>query len=145
MTSKLITNQSWWSGPEFLKKEKEWWPSFTMNSVEVTSDDSDPCLELKNGSHNSHKRQHDSTVLANIASGEVASEKSLNLDCIIPLERFCSHQRLMRVSAHVLRFVCNLKQSKMKKRLVDGVIKHKEVDRARELWINEVQKSVYNN
>ena len=51
----------------------------------------------------------------------------------------------MRVSAHVLRFVSNLKQSKMKKRLVDGVIKHEEVDRARELWINEVQKSVYNS
>ena len=132
MTSKLIANQSWWSGPEFLKKGKEWWSSFTMNSVEVTSDDSDPCLELKKASCNSHKRQHNSTVLANIASGEVTSEKSLNLDCIIPLERFRSHQRLMRVSAHVLRFVSNLKQSKMKKRLVDGVIKHEEVDRARE-------------
>ena len=38
MTSKLITNQLWWSGPEFLRKEKEWWPSLTMNSAEVTSD-----------------------------------------------------------------------------------------------------------
>ena len=39
MTSKLIANQSWWSGPEFLKKGKEWWSSFAMNSVKVTSDD----------------------------------------------------------------------------------------------------------
>ena len=145
MTSKLITNQLWWSGPEFLRKEKEWWPSLTMNSAEVTSDDSDPCLELKKGSCNSHTKQHDGTVLANIVSGEVTSEKSLNLDCIIPLERFSSLQRLMRVTAYVLRFVSNLKQSKMKKRLVDGVIRHEEVDCARELWIKEVQKSVYNN
>jgi len=77
---------------------------------------------------NTHKKQHDSTVPANIASGEVTSEKSLNLDCIIPLERFSSLQRLMRVTAHVLRNVSNLKQSKMKKRLVDGVIRHEEVD-----------------
>ena len=116
-----------------------------MNSAEVTSDDSDPCLELKKGSCNSHTKQHDGTVLANIASGEVTSEKSLNLDCIIPLERFSSLQRLVRVTAYVVRFVSNLKQSKMKKRLVDGVIRHEEVDCARELWIKEVQKSVYNN
>ena len=51
----------------------------------------------------------------------------------------------MRVTAYVLRFVSNLKRSKMKKKLLDGEIRHEEVDRARELWIKEVQKSVYNN
>ena len=58
----------------------------------------------------------------NIASGEATSEKRLNLDYIISLEKFSSLQRLMRVTAYVLGFVCNLKQSKMKKELIDGEV-----------------------
>ena len=142
MTSKLITHQLWWSGPEFLRKEEEWWPSLTMNSVTVTNDDSDPCLELKK---ESMKKQRDSTVVVNIASGEVTSEKSVNLERIIPLEGFSSLQRLMRVTAYVLRFAFNLKRSRMKETLVDGDITHEEIDQVRELWIKEVQKSVYND
>ena len=145
MTSKLITNQLWWSGPEFLRGEKEQWPSLKMNSVEVTSNDSDPRLELKKGTCNNSKKQHDSSVLVNIASGEATSEKRLNLDCIIPLEKFSSLQRLMRVTAYVLRFVSNLKQSKRKKELIDGEVMQEEMDQARELWIKEVQRSVYND
>lgn len=94
--------------------------------MKVSCNDTDPCLELMKGSCNSHKKQHDSTLLANIASAEVTSENSLNLECVIPLERFSSLQRLMQVTAHVLRFVSYLKQSKMKKRLVDGVTRHEE-------------------
>ena len=55
MPSKLITNQLWWSGPEFLRGEKEQWPSLKLNSVEVTSNDSDPHIELKEG--NCKKKQ----------------------------------------------------------------------------------------
>ena len=87
MPSKLITNQLWWSGPEFLRGEKEQWPSLKLNSVEVTSNDSDPRIELKEGNCNKGKKRHSSSVLVNIASGEATSEKRLNLDCIIPLER----------------------------------------------------------
>ena len=86
MTSKLIANHLWWRGPEFLTGEREQWPSLKMNSVEVTSYDSDPRIELKKGNCNS-KKQHDSSVLVNIASGEATSEKRLNLDYVIPLER----------------------------------------------------------
>ena len=92
MPSKLITNQLWWSGPEFLRGEKEQWPSLKLNSVEVTSNDSDPCTELKEGNCNKSKKRHSSSVLVNIASGEATSEKRLNLDCIIPLEKFSSLQ-----------------------------------------------------
>ena len=145
MTSKLIANFLWWRCPEFLRGEKEQWPSLKMNSVEVTSNDSDPSIELKKGNSNNSKKQHDSSVLVNIASGEATSEKLLNLDYVISLEKFSSLQRLMRVTAYVLRFVSNLKQSKMKKELFDGEVTQKEVDQARELWIKEVQRSVYND
>ena len=51
----------------------------------------------------------------------------------------------MRVTAYVLRFVSNLKQSKKKKELIDGEVTQREMDQARELWIQEVQRSVYND
>ena len=121
MPSKLITNQLWWSGPEFLRGEKEQWPSLKLNSVEVTSDDSDPRIELKEGNCSKSKKRHSSSVLVNIL------------------------QRLIRVTAYVLRFVCNLKQSKMKKELIDREVMEEEMDQARELWIKEVQRSVYND
>ena len=120
-------------------------PSLKMNSVEVTSNDSDSRLELKKGSCNNSKKQHDSSVLVNIVSEEATSENRLNLDCIIPLEKFSSLQRLMRVTAYVLRFVSNLKQSKKKKELIAGEVTQEEMDQARELWIKEVQRSVYND
>ena len=145
MTSKLIANHLWWRGPEFLTGEREQWPSLKMNSVEVTSYDSDPRIELKKGNCNNSKKQHDSSVLVNIASGEATSEKRLNLDYVIPLEKFSSLQRLMRVTAYVLRFVSNLKQSKMKKEMIDGEVTQGEIDQARELWIKEVQRSVHND
>ena len=61
------------------------------------------------------------------------------------METFSSPQRLMRVTANVLRFVFNLKQSKMKKELIDGELRQEEMDQARELWIKEVQRSVYDD
>ena len=128
MASKFITDQLWWSGPEFLRGEKEEWPSLKINSVELTSIDSDPRIELKKGNCNNSEKQHDSSVLVNI-----------------PLEKFRSLQRLMRVTAYVLRFVSNLTQSKMKKKLIDGEETQDEMDQARELWIKEMQRSIYND
>lgn len=128
MPLKLITNQLWWSGPEFLRGEEAQRPSLKLNSVEVTSNDSDPRIGLKKGNCSKRKKQHGSSVLVNIASGEATSEKQLNLDCIIPLEKFSSLQRLIRVTAYVLRVVCNLKQSKMKKELIDGEVTQEELD-----------------
>lgn len=43
---------------------------------------------------------------------------------------------------YVLRFVPNLKRKKEKKELADEDLKQEEIERARELWIKEVQGSV---
>ena len=64
------------------------------------------------------------------------------LECIISLERFSSLPRLIRVTAYVLRFVSNLKRKKANNELTDGEIKQEEVQRAKELWYKEVQRSV---
>ncbi|XP_068720408.1 uncharacterized protein [Montipora capricornis] len=55
---------------------------------------------------------------------------------------FNSLQRLIRVTAYVLRFVSNVKGKNEKKELTDEDLKQEEIERARELWIREVQGSV---
>ena len=97
---------------------------------------------MKKESSSSQKKQRNSTVLANVVADRVTSERKLNLDCIIPLKGFSSLQRLIRVTAYVLRFVSNVKRKNEKKELTDEDLKQEEIERARELWIREVQGSV---
>ena len=139
--SKLVANQMWWNGPEFLLKSSEFWPSLQGNSVEITSSDLHPSLELKKETPSSCKKQQDSTVLMNIVA-ERPSTARLNLECIMSFERFSSLQRLIRVTAYILRFVSNLKRKKARKDLLSAEIKQEEVQQAKELWYKEVQRSV---
>ena len=109
---------------------------------EVISTEPDTWLQLKKESSSGPKKQRNSTVLANIVADKVTSERKLNLDCIIPLKGFTSLQRLVRVTAYVLRFVSNVKLRSENKELIDEDLKKEEIERARELWITEVQGSV---
>ena len=99
--------------------------------MEVTKDNSDPCLELKEGV-NSDTKEQNSSVLANIVSERTIAGK-LNIQCIIPLERFSSLHRLIRVTTYLLRFITNVKQSKEGKELTGGDLKQEEANQAREL------------
>ena len=144
LASKLVANQLWWNGPEFLSKGKDAWPNLPGNP-EVIGTEPDTWLQLKKESSSSQKKQHNSTVLANVVADRVTSERKLNLDCIIPLKGFSSLQRLVRVTAYVLRFVSNLKRKNEKKELTDEDLKQEEIERARELWIREMQGSVLND
>ena len=141
LASKLVANQLWWNGPEFLSKGKDAWPNLPVNP-EVIGAEPDTWLQLKKESSSSQKKQHNSTVLANVVADRVTSERKLNLDCIIPLKGFSSLQRLVRVTAYVLRFVSNVKRKNERKELTDEDLKQGEIERARELWIREVQGSV---
>ncbi|XP_068761955.1 uncharacterized protein [Montipora capricornis] len=137
----LVANRLWWNGPEFLLKGKDAWPNLPVNP-EVISTEPDTWLQLKKESSSSQKKQRNSTVLANVVADRVTSEWKLNLDCIIPLKGFSSLQRLIRVTAYVLRFVSNVKRKNEKKELTDEDLKQEEIERARDLWIREVQGSV---
>ena len=144
MASKLFANQMWWNGPEFLLKSSEFWLSLQGNSIEITSNDLDPSLELKKERPSSCKKQQDSAVLVNIVAQRPSTGR-LNLECIMPLERFSSLQRLIRVTAYVLRFISNLKRKKAREDLLSAEIKQEEVQKARELWYKEVKRSVLEN
>ncbi|XP_068684812.1 uncharacterized protein [Montipora foliosa] len=123
---------------------KDAWPNLPVN-LEVIGTEPDTWLQLKKESSSSQKKQHNSTVLANVVADRVTSERKFNLDCIIPLKGFSSLQRLVRVTAYVLRFVSNLKRKNEKKELTDEDLKQEEIERTRELWIREVQGSVLND
>ncbi|XP_068671053.1 uncharacterized protein [Montipora foliosa] len=140
-TLRLVANRLWWNGPEFLLKGKDAWQNLPVNP-EVISTEPDTWLQLKKESSSSQKKQRNSTVLANVVADRVTSERKLNLDCIIPLKGFSSLQRLIRVTAYVLRFVSNVKQKNEKKELTDEDLKQEEIERARDLWIRELQGSV---
>ena len=144
LASKLVANQLWWNGPEFLLKDKDAWPSLPVNPNVITTEP-DTWLQLKKESSSNQRKQRNSTVLANVVADRVTTERKLNLDCIIPLKGFSSLQRLVRVTAYVLRFVSNLKRKNEKKELSDEDLKQEEIERARELWIREVQGSVFND
>ena len=122
-------------------KGKDAWPNLSVNP-EVKSTEPKTWLQLKKESSSSQKKQRNSTVLANVVADRVTSERKLILDYIIPLKGFSSLRRLIRVTAYVLRFVSNVKRKNEKKELTDEDLTQKEIERARELWIREVQGSV---
>ena len=144
LASKLVANRLWWNGPEFLLKDKDAWPNLPVNPDVITTDP-DTWFQLKKESSSNQRKQRNSTVLANVVADRLTTERKLNLDCIIPLKGFSSLQRLVRVTAYVLRFVSNLKRKNEKKELSDEDLKQEEIERARELWIREVQGSVLND
>ena len=101
--TQLTTNSHWWNGPEWLKKDEEYWPNPLL-----AQDVPQTCLEEMKSVGNKVK-QENSTVVAQVAlEGDIKPA--------IPFENFSSYQRLLRVSAYVLRFIencCSKKMSRM--------------------------------
>ena len=63
------------------------------------------------------------------------------LEEVIPCRSYCSLQKLVRVTAHVLRFLSNLKRSFDSKKIAQEDITQEEYGYSQELWVKEVQKS----
>lgn len=55
---------------------------------------------------------------------------------------FRSLQRLLRVSAYVLRFVFNLERKEASDYLIDGKMEQYEVHEERKVWCKEIEKVV---
>ena len=52
--------------------------------------------------------------------------------------------KLLRITAHMIRFIDNLKHAVYGETLTKGYITHQEVEKAERLWIKSVQKSCHN-
>ena len=101
--TQLTTNSHWWNGPEWLKKDEEYWPNPLL-----AQDVPQTCLEEMKSVGNKVK-QENSTIVT-----QVALEGDLKP--AIPFENFSSYQRLLRVLAYVLRFIENCCSKKMSRR-----------------------------
>ena len=122
--TQLATNSCWWNGPEWLKKDEEYWPNPLL-----AQDASQTCLEEMKSVGNKVK-QENSTVVTQVAlEGDIKPA--------IPFENFSSYQRLLCVSAYVLRFIENCCSKKMSRRV--GELTAEEVNEAEILLVEQMQ------
>ena len=98
--TQLTTNSHWWNGLEWLKKDEKYWPNPLL-----AQDVPQTCFKEMKSVGNKVK-QENSTIVTQVAlEGDIKPA--------IPFENFSSYQRLLRVSAYVLRFIENCCSKKM--------------------------------
>ena len=120
--TELKDNELWWTGPKWLKgpPENYYPPQFTLKEFE-----SDECFA------ESAKEQVTNLQVNIDQAHEIDSDK------IIDIARYSSCNRLLRVTALVLRFVSNLI---CRIRGKNGLIKSEGLTKA--MWIKTAQRSV---
>ena len=122
--TQFATNIHWWNGPEWLKKDEEYWPNPLL-----AQDVPQTCLEEMK-SVGKKVKQENSTIVTQVAlEGSIKSA--------IPFENFISYQRLLHVSAYVLRFIENCHSKKMLRRV--GELTAEEVNEAKILLFKQMQ------
>ena len=124
VTAATLSNSSlWWEGPEWLIKGKELW-----------ADD----FELQETQDISAERKK-TAVLATIAMQETGIHK------VMDISRFSTLNRLLRVTAIVMRFIRNLKSKVKREEIKTGKINVQEIQNAEKSWIIGAQQTLRNS
>ena len=120
--SQLKSSKLWWEGPSWLKGCKQDWPRFneTDRSERVSVD-----VERKK-----------ETVLS------IQTKIQTGISNVIDIGRFNSLNRLLRVTALVVRFVRNIRAKRVARYLDEEPLSAEEIDAAEKLWILDVQDSL---
>ena len=61
---------------------------------------------------------------------------------VVQIDRYGSLEKVLRVTAYVMRFVKNLKEKKAKRELDIGKLKVEETEEAERVWIKDAQKTL---
>ena len=137
--NEMVNNSMWWCGPQLLQLPEKEWPQeqATVDTNEATL--SEVVKNLPN-------------VIHMLASCEEIPTQ-VNLAEIINCQQISSLDRLLRVTAYVLRFVDNFKQrtstrkSRMKEESTkeedDRELNSTEISRAESVWIKTVQANSF--
>ena len=113
--------ESWWEGPEFLKKTEEFWPSQGMGSSDL--DHADP--EVRRTPH--------------ILSTQVQTYRSVLPDPA----RFSSWNKYTRIVAWIKRYIDNLKAAVQKRTLVLTALNGPEIESAKMMILKDAQQRAF--
>ena len=123
----MRSNPVWWNGPEFLRLPESEWPIAPFEeNIAVTEIIKQP------------------PKVTHILTSNMSNTEAPDIGMIIDCERFGSKLRLLRVTAYVMRFICQLKrriqadQSGDETRKPDELSAH-EILEAEKIWIRQIQ------
>lgn len=129
--AELQNNQLWWNGPEFLQSPETKWPTCPTSS----SVDNSASLELvKNPPRIVHS-------LMNTADGSMLH---VDIARVIDCHQYSNLNRLLRVTAYVLRFLRNL-ENRVKRRMqistevLTKELTATELTNSETVWVRTVQ------
>ena len=124
----LVTNQLWWSGPEFLQENPDSWPDmptrYESDATQVELAKSPPVVVH-------------SLVSASSSSNE---QSNLNLEVVIDLTRYGSKCRLLRITGYVLKFIALLKS---KSNDQSKSLKGDDLIVAEDKWVMSIQRHTF--
>ena len=129
----LTNNAIWWNGPEFLYQPETEWPA--NESTHFGDEEA-----LKEAARNAVNITHS---LVNSTANEPSTPR---VDNLIDITRFSDLTKLLRVTALVIKFVNNLKNTaRTKSNSGSGteILTAPELTNAEELWIKAVQASSF--
>ena len=132
-SSQLAENTLWMMGPVWLSQREE-----ELKSIVITEHLPEECLTEMTVKNRGNLKS--STLLVNTNDSSTS--------CVIDISRFSSLQRLLRVTAYVLRFLKNLKARLLpdnEQLLIGSEIGAKDMEKAEQYWILDVQKSLQQN
>ena len=119
----IKSNRLWWEGPAWIKEGEAAWPKFNELEVSVSVED---------------ERKKVNALC-------VQTEEIKSISKVIDAKRFSSLSKLLRVTALILRFVENIKNSKVRKLIPDNPISVAEIAMAEKLWILDAQNYLKGN
>ena len=102
ITKNFIENKLWWEGPEFLKLKKEQMFEFSIPESNFDTKDrktSSTCFSLN------------------------AEKLTCNVNNIIDFNRYSNYDQVLRITAWILRVMCNLKSVKTQKTIDESILK----------------------
>ena len=102
MADKVCDPESvWYNGPGFLSQPDNEWP---VDPANVSTESSEVLSEVL--------KQPPNVVRSLPVNSQESNEPEANIDAIIDINRFGNFNKLLRVTAHVMKFINKLKQSR---------------------------------